>query len=223
MTKCLKPVGKSSADRSWHSGGASRNQRTGRKARARRRGGHSSRRGELSHGIFPKAGNHLQRHQAQSEPSLDRPSPKKRRDQIVIFYERGCHARPARPAWRARIGVFAINPPKQPKKVAPKPAAPGETIGPFDQMIGQDRSRARIAVAGATLLIAENAVQLGPLRINIAAVQAIDGDRRVDQDAAANGVDSEGKNRGPCRSSDFAAPDCRQIGKARRGESNCRT
>lgn len=73
----------------------------------------------------------------------------------------------------------------------PNPAAFDETIRPPNQLIGQHRSCIGIAVASAARFIAKNMVQLGPLRIDVAAVQAIHRDRSVNQDTAADGIDSE--------------------------------
>ena len=142
-------------------------------------------------GIFSQAGNYLPRHQAQSQPRLDWPLSQEAARRIIVFDERRRHARPACPCAAARIRIFAIHPPEQPQIMDPNPAALDETIGLRDQLIGQHRSCIRIAVASAARLIAKNMVQLGPLRIDVAAVQAIDRDRRVDQDTAADGVDSE--------------------------------
>src|ERR1700736_5761867 len=127
--------------------------------RARRRGGNSSRRGERSSRIFPQTQNHLQRHQAQSQPSLDRPPPEKRRGRIIVFYERGYHPRPACPTWRVRIWVFAVKPPKQPEQLDPyKVVLPDKTRGLRHHMIYQCRSCFCIAVAGAARLIAKNMI-----------------------------------------------------------------
>src|SRR5262245_53048979 len=62
-----------------------------------------------------------------------------------------------------------------------------------DQVIDKEGSRLLVAVACASRLIAKDPVELGSLRIDVAAVQAVDSNRFVDQYAAADGVNSDAK------------------------------
>src|SRR5208337_3388739 len=77
---------------------------------------------QLASRISSQTGNYLHGHEAQSQPSLDRPAPQKQHDRIIVIYERGRNTRPKCPTRPAGIRVSAVHPPEQPQIIDPNPA-----------------------------------------------------------------------------------------------------